>query len=58
MLEALSGQPDLKRSFNVVAFGVGAFTAAKRSVIAGLGFRVDQAVHAGGTIAQHAGYYR
>ncbi len=49
LLEGIAGSERLKRAFDVVAFGGGAFTASEREQIKALGFADGQIRHAGGT---------
>lgn len=49
MLEGIASSERLKRVFDVVAFGGGAFTAPEREQIKALGFADGQIRHAGGT---------
>jgi len=58
MLEGIAASERLKRVFDVVAFGGGAFTAQERAQIADLGFAERQVRHAGGDDRAMSRLYR
>ena len=58
MLQGIAASDRLKRVFDVVAFGGGAFSVQERAMIAGLGFSEGQVRHAGGNDRAMTRLYR